>query len=87
VKGKAKQFKNEIPGFWLHTSGTDILCRKQRGVKTYCKTPAQSVYDDLECVPHLASLSDSASHQDVDKIILAVRSDAVQTAISVPNKL
>lgn len=50
-------------------------------VRTYCETPAQSVYDDLEHVPHLASLSDSASHWDVDKIILAVGLDAVKTAI------
>jgi hypothetical protein len=75
-----------MPGFWLHTSSTGILCRKQREGKTYCETPAQSAYDDLEYVPHLASLSDSASHRDVDKIILAVGSDAVKTAIICPKQ-
>jgi nucleoside-diphosphate-sugar epimerase len=74
----------ERPGFWIHTSGTGILCWKDMGTETYGESPSQPPYDDLENVSGHTSLPDQAFHRDVDKLVLAAGSDAVKTAIVCP---
>ncbi|TVY60806.1 Uncharacterized protein LSUE1_G008355 [Lachnellula suecica] len=72
------------PGFWLHTSGTGILCWKDMETETYGEAPSQPPYDDLDKVADLTGLPDSAFHRDVDKLVLEASSDAVKTAILCP---
>lgn len=83
-KGLAKAHTKEHPGYWLHLSGTGILCWKDMETKTYGEAPPQEPYDDLEGVSKLTSLPDMALHRNVDKIVLASGSDSVKTAIVCP---
>ncbi|KAG4443179.1 hypothetical protein IFR05_001321 [Cadophora sp. M221] len=84
VKGIDAGHTKEKPGFWLHLSGTGILCWKDMDTETYGEAPSQQPYDDVERVSDLTSLPDSAFHRDVDKIVLAASSDVVKTAILCP---
>lgn len=83
AKGIADGHSKEKPGFWIHTSGTGILCWKDMETKTYGEPPSME-YDDLENVSALTSLPDSAFHRDIDKLVLGSSSDSVKTAIISP---
>lgn len=86
AKGIEKGHTKENPGFWLHTSGTGILCWADQGAKVYGEAPTMG-YDDLEGVDKLTSLPDSAFHRDVDKIVLEAgikHPDTVKTAVVCP---
>lgn len=74
----------EKPGYWLHLSGTGVLCWKDRDTNTYGEPPSQPEYDDLDKVSDLTSLPDTAWHRGVDKLVLAASSDVVKTAIICP---
>jgi hypothetical protein len=87
AKGIAKGHSKEKPGFWLHTSGTGILCWKDEETKTFGEPPSQPAYDDLDAVGDLTSLPDKAFHRDVDKLVLAASSDVVKTAIVCPSTI
>ncbi|KAH7355009.1 hypothetical protein BKA65DRAFT_452177 [Rhexocercosporidium sp. MPI-PUGE-AT-0058] len=84
AKGIAAGHSKEKPGFWLHLSGTGILCWKDMETETYGEPPSQQPYDDIERVSDLTSLPDSAFHRDVDKIVLGASTDIVKTAILCP---
>jgi nucleoside-diphosphate-sugar epimerase len=84
ARGISSGHTKERPGFWIHTSGTGILCWKDMDTETYGEGPSQPPYDDLENVSGLTSLPDQAFHRDVDKLVLAAGSDAVKTAIVCP---
>ncbi|PQE23936.1 nucleoside-diphosphate-sugar epimerase protein [Rutstroemia sp. NJR-2017a WRK4] len=84
AKGLANGHTKEKPGYWIHLSGTGILCWKDSETKTYGEAPSQPPYDDLEGVLKLTSLPDSAFHRDIDKIVLGSHSDSVKTAIVCP---
>ncbi|QSZ34245.1 hypothetical protein DSL72_005835 [Monilinia vaccinii-corymbosi] len=84
AKGLAKGHSKEHPGYWLHLSGTGILCWKDMETQTYGEAPSEEPYDDLEGVSRLTSLPDTAFHRDIDKIVLAAGSDSVKTAIVCP---
>jgi hypothetical protein len=83
-KGLQAGHTAEKPGYWLHISGTGILCWKDMDSKTYGQPPSQEPYDDLEGVSKLTSLPDSAWHRDIDKLVLSSGSDSVKTAILCP---
>ncbi|KAF4969183.1 hypothetical protein FSARC_3559 [Fusarium sarcochroum] len=69
------------PGYWIHISGTGILCWYDMDNKRYGEGPLpEQAYDDLEGVDKVTSLPDTAFHRDVDKLVL---SEAAQTPDSV----
>ncbi|CAG1963993.1 unnamed protein product [Fusarium graminearum] len=76
------------PGYWIHVSGTGILCWYDQDNKRYGEAPLpEQSYDDLEGVDKVTSLPDTAFHRDVDKIVLeeaAKNPDAVKVAIVCP---
>ena len=74
------------PGFWIHTSGTGILCWKDMETQTYGEPPSQAPYEDLDKVHELTHLPDTAFHRDVDKIVLAAgtSSSVTKTVIVCP---
>ncbi|KAJ4263353.1 hypothetical protein NW762_006171 [Fusarium torreyae] len=76
------------PGYWIHVSGTGILCWYDMDNKRYGEGPLpEQAYDDLEGVDKVTSLPDTAFHRDVDKIVLseaAQTPDAVKVAIVCP---
>lgn len=87
AKGLISGHSKERPGYWLHTSGTGILCWKDMETETFGEAPSQEPYDDLEGVAKLTGLPNSAVHRDIDKIVLsagAQNSDILKTAIVCP---
>ncbi|KAF4461042.1 hypothetical protein FALBO_12157 [Fusarium albosuccineum] len=76
------------PGYWIHISGTGILCWYDMDNKRYGEAPLlDQAYDDLEGIEKVTSLPDTAFHRDVDKIVLdeaAKDPDAVKVAIVCP---
>ena len=76
------------PGYWIHISGTGILCWYDMDNKRYGEGPLpEQSYDDLEGVDKVTSLPDTAFHRDVDKIVLeeaAKDTSAVKVAIVCP---
>jgi hypothetical protein len=80
AKGLARK---DVPGFWIHTSGTLIL-----GTETIMNEEwgnrLDKVFDDWDNVGELTSHPDQAAHRNVDKIVLASYSDTVKTAIVCP---
>ncbi|KAM0491391.1 hypothetical protein ACHAP8_010658 [Fusarium lateritium] len=76
------------PSYWIHISGTGILCWYDQDNKRYGEAPLpDQSYDDLEGVDKVTSLPDTAFHRDVDKIVLeeaAKTPDAVKVAIVCP---
>lgn len=84
AKGLAAGHTAEKPGYWLHTSGTGILCWKDLETNNFGNPPSQPPYNDLDGVSDLTSLPDTAWHRNVDKIVLASNSNAVKTAIVAP---
>jgi hypothetical protein len=84
AKGIESGHTKEKPGFWIHLSGTGILCWKDIETQTYGEAPSQPPYDDLENVDALTSLPDTAFHRHVDKIVLAAQSDGIKEVIVCP---
>ncbi|VZH95141.1 unnamed protein product [Fusarium fujikuroi] len=76
------------PGYWIHISGTGILCWYDMDNKRYGEGPLpEQAYNDLEGVDKVTSLPDTAFHRDVDKIVLdeaAKDPSAVKVAIVCP---
>jgi nucleoside-diphosphate-sugar epimerase len=76
------------PGYYIHISGTGILCWYDQDNKRYGKAPLpEQSYNDLEGVDKVTSLPDTAFHRDVDKIVLeeaAKDPEAVKVAIVCP---
>jgi len=84
AKGIETGHSAENPGYWIHISGTGILCWKDAETQTFGEGPSQPPYDDLENVSGLTSVPDSAFHRDIDKIVLAANSESTKTAIVCP---
>ncbi|RDW69593.1 hypothetical protein BP6252_08613 [Coleophoma cylindrospora] len=87
AKGILAGHSKTSPGFWLHTSGTGILCWRDSEAKTYGEAPSSKPYDDLEAVEELTNLPDTAFHRDIDKLVLeanAAHPDVIKTAIVCP---
>ncbi|TGO20542.1 hypothetical protein BPAE_0287g00110 [Botrytis paeoniae] len=82
--GLAKGHTPSNPGYWLHLSGTGILCWKDMETQTFGEAPSQPPYDDLTGVSQLTNLPDSALHRDVDKVVLSASSPSLKTAIVCP---
>ncbi|KAF7872765.1 uncharacterized protein EAF02_008836 [Botrytis sinoallii] len=82
--GLAKGHSPSNPGYWLHLSGTGILCWKDMETQTYGEAPSQPPYDDLSGVSQLTSLPDSAFHRAIDKLVLSAGSPSLKTAIVCP---
>ena len=82
--GIAKGHTSSKPGYWIHVSGTGILCWKDMETQMSGEPPSQPPYDDLDKVHDLTHLPDSAWHRDIDKIVLGANSDATKTAIVCP---
>ncbi|KAI9807800.1 MAG: hypothetical protein M1825_005105 [Sarcosagium campestre] len=72
------------PSFWIHTSGTGILCLADMERGSFGEA-ATKVYDDWEGIGEVTSLPDGAPHRNVDKIVLAAgATGAIRTAIVCP---
>jgi len=84
ANGLAKGHTAENPGYWLHISGTGILCWKDQETQILGEAPHQQPYNDLEGVSTLTSLPDKAWHREVDKLVLCSASASVKTAIVCP---
>ncbi|KAK6596093.1 hypothetical protein H4I95_10009 [Botrytis cinerea] len=82
--GLARGHTPSNPGYWLHLSGTGILCWKDMESQTYGEAPSQPPYDDLDNVSQLTHLPDSAFHRDIDKLVLSAGSSSLKTAIVCP---
>lgn len=68
-------------GYWIHTSGTDVLLLQpsegQKDVKTF---------DDWDGIKQCTGRPDSAPHRPVDKVVLAAAaSSSIKTAIVCPS--
>ncbi|KAH6893486.1 hypothetical protein B0T10DRAFT_482379 [Thelonectria olida] len=88
AKGLKSGHSSSNPGYWIHISGTGILCWYDTDNKRYGEGPLlDQAYDDLEGVDRVVSLPDTAFHRDVDKLVLAAAADdpdAVKVAIVCP---
>ncbi|KAF2012540.1 NAD(P)-binding protein [Aaosphaeria arxii CBS 175.79] len=75
-------------GYYIHISGTGILCWYDMEHKRYGEQPMEEFsYNDLEGVDALLNLPDHAFHRNVDKIVLeeAAQSEgAIKAAIVCP---
>lgn len=72
------------PSYWIHTSGTGVLCWKTMEDKSYGEAGGE-VYDDWSNIGKVTSLPDQALHRNVDKIVLAAHEkEGVKTAIVCP---
>lgn len=84
AEGLASGHSKDHPGYWLHISGTGILCFADADADRYGEA-SDKVYDDLDKVEELTGLPDHAFHRNVDKLVLeAGTNDAVKTAILCP---
>ncbi|KAH7039827.1 uncharacterized protein B0I36DRAFT_2709 [Microdochium trichocladiopsis] len=69
--GLRKSHSAQNPGYYIHVSGTGILCWYDADNKRYGEPPLpEQIYNDVEGVDDLLNLPDSAFHRDVDKIVL-----------------
>lgn len=88
AKGILKGHDSSHPGYWIHISGTGILCWYDMDNERYGEPPlAEQAYNDLEGVGRLLSLPDTAFHRDIDKIVLeaaAIKPDVMKIAIVCP---
>jgi nucleoside-diphosphate-sugar epimerase len=87
IKGMLAGHSKEHPGFYIHISGTGILCWKDMELNLIGEAPHQAPYDDLEGVSALTNLPDSAFHRNVDKVVLEAGMShpaVVKTAIVCP---
>lgn len=85
AKGAAVH-SSDKPLYWIHTSGTGILCWESAEKQNYGEV-LEKVYNDWDGVSELTSLPDKAMHRNVDKIVLATSATnpgAVKTAIVCP---
>jgi hypothetical protein len=88
TKGLVKGHSKDNPGFWIHTSGTGIICFEDSdddfaGLGRW----SDKQYNDLSGVEELTNLPDRAFHRDIDKLVLdaaAKYNDAVKTVIVCP---
>ena len=74
------------PGFYIHTSGTGILCFEDVSRNTFGEDSTK-IYDDWDGIREVTSLPDGAPHRPVDKIVLAgpsTNGEKVKTAIVCP---
>jgi hypothetical protein len=87
TKGILAGHSRDHPGFWIHISGTGILCWKDMELGNIGEAPHEEPYDDLENVSALTNLPDSAFHREIDKIVLAAGTanpGVVKTAVVCP---
>ncbi|KAF7514252.1 hypothetical protein GJ744_000022 [Endocarpon pusillum] len=85
AKAAAKRAPSS-PLFYIHTSGTGVLGWETTEKNAY-GTELPRIYNDWDGIKELTSIPDSASHRDVDKIVLRMSStnpQAVKTAIVCP---
>ena len=85
VDGISQRASNE-PGYYIHTSGTGVLCFGDMDRKSFGE-PSTKVFDDWDGIKELTSLPDHAPHRPTDKVILAgpaTNADKVKTAIVCP---
>ncbi|KAG7411487.1 hypothetical protein Forpe1208_v009668 [Fusarium oxysporum f. sp. rapae] len=69
--GLRSSHSSSSPGYWIHISGTGILCWYDMDNKRYGEAPLpEQAYNDLEGVDKVTSLPDTAFHRDVNKIVL-----------------
>lgn len=59
--------------YYIHTSGTAILCYQDMDRGTYGEA-SHKVYDDIADVAEITSLPDHALHRNVDKLVLSAGS-------------
>ncbi|KFY86000.1 hypothetical protein V500_07928, partial [Pseudogymnoascus sp. VKM F-4518 (FW-2643)] len=74
-------------GYWIHTSGTDILLNPEllKGKKDTAGMSGIKVYDDWDNIKEVITLPDPHSHRLCDKIPLSLAfSQKVKTAIVCP---
>lgn len=85
ARGIAKGHSADKPGYWIHTSGTNILTWYDHREKRYGQSPLpEQKYHDIDDVEKILSLPDDADHRNVDKIVQAAVSDSVRVAIVCP---
>lgn len=85
AKGLAAGHSAEKPGYWLHTSGTNILTWYDDTNDRAGEAPLpEQKYHDIDDVDKIVNFPDVADHRDVDKIVQASNSDAVRVAILCP---
>ncbi|KAL1621156.1 hypothetical protein SLS54_005651 [Diplodia seriata] len=86
AEGLASGHSKDHPGYWLHVSGTGILCFADSDADRLGEA-SDKVYDDLDKVEELTGLPDHAFHRNVDKLVLDAgtkNADSVKTAILCP---
>lgn len=85
AKGLKEGHTAEKPGYWIHVSGTAILCWYDARNERYGEAPLpEQAYNDVTSIEKLRNLPDDAFHRNVDKIVQASNTDAVRTAIVCP---
>lgn len=88
AEGLASTHSPSNPAYYIHISGTGILCWYDSEHSRYGEAPLpEQAYDDLDGIDAVTSLPDQAWHRDVDKIVLAEAArdpGAVKIAIVCP---
>lgn len=84
AKGLAAGHTEQEPGFWLHTSGTGILCWETMRDDNKLGEWSEREYNDWTAVHDLTGLPEDAFHKNVDDVVLTSGSNAVKTAILCP---
>ncbi|KAF2228919.1 nucleoside-diphosphate-sugar epimerase [Viridothelium virens] len=85
IDGLSKRTANE-PGYYIHTSGTGVLCFDDLARKTFGESSTK-VYDDWDSIGEVTSLPIEAPHRPTDKVVLdgqAAHAEKVKTAIVCP---
>lgn len=85
AKGLKEGHSAEKPGYWIHTSGTNILTwyDNEHGRAGEAPLPEQKYYD-VQGVDRVVNLPDYADHRNIDQIVQGAISDAVRVAIICP---
>ncbi|KAH9213938.1 hypothetical protein DL95DRAFT_505012 [Leptodontidium sp. 2 PMI_412] len=73
-----------VGGYWIHTSGTDILLNPKILGGGRDDDGEVKVYDDWDNVGELFAFPDAHSHRSCDKMVQSTSSEKIKTAIICP---
>ena len=89
ARGLGGRSAEQGAGYWVHTSGTGVLCGDDIEKKSFGSASSKFYSDDDEGVGKVTSLPDSAPHRGIDKIVLeaSAANPHIKTAIVAPSTI
>ncbi|KAH6704299.1 hypothetical protein BKA61DRAFT_646614 [Leptodontidium sp. MPI-SDFR-AT-0119] len=82
AQGLSQKPADEV-GYFIHLSGSDILCFPDVEADAY-GVHGDKVFDDWDGVGELTSMKDIAAHQEVDMVVLKAGASTTKSAIVCP---